>query len=127
MGTRAAVAGAIKAALPRGYTIIDHPQDLGTLSGKTKAAIVIVRTGIRPAPNQGNVLEEYAIWVVEPKTDDEGRAENSLDDNLNAVLLAFPKVTWMKWTKATRTMFADATPALPAYKIDAEVVGEVKE
>ena len=128
MGTRADVAAALKTALPRGYNVIDHPQDLGNQSGKTKACVVVVRTGIRPAPNaQGNYLEDFAIWVVEPKTDDDGRAEDSLDDSLNQVILSFPKVTWMKWTKATRTMFADATPALPAYKIDAEIVAEVKE
>jgi len=128
MGTRAAVAAEFKKVLPRGFKIIDHPQDLGNLSGKVTAAVVIVRTGIKPAPNaQGSYLEEFAVWVVEPKTDDEGRSENSLDDNLNAVLLSFPAVSWMRWTKATRTMFGDATPALPAYKIDAEIVAEVKE
>ncbi len=122
MGTRKDLATLLAAGLPKTIRIIDHPADIDPLGARVRAAVMLIRQTIEKAPNkQGSFIESFDVWVIEPKIDDNGTSEDSLDESLDLVLVALSASTKsVTWSKATRSKFPK--PELPAYKIDAQLI-----
>lgn len=116
MGARAEFVEFITPLLPGTFEILSTYSGLGELDNPTTAVVQLLRTELAPAPNaQGTILQQFELWVIEPKTDTD-ELEDTLDDSLDTVLEAVDGCTWAQWTKATRTMHPGSD--YHAYKID---------
>ena len=113
MTARAELAAAITPLLPENVRVIDHPKDLDALEGTVRAVVMITRTGIKP--NGPSYLMDFEVVVIEPKSDQDGYSEDSLDEITDELIEALDADNTLTWTQATRSTYADT---LPAYKFD---------
>jgi hypothetical protein len=120
VGTRAQIVAAVRDKLPTNWDVRDHPLPLsGPPDASVPAVIVVERAQVSPAPNvQGSYLEEHHIWVIEP-TQDATAVEDNLDEHLDFLLETIAPLTWLSFTRATRSVFAEQ---FHAYDVTVEVV-----
>ena len=114
MNSRRGLIAALRKALPRKYIVTD-PRTLDALD-KGRPVVMVLRTDTAPAGNYaGSYLSTFAIWVICPK---QIEAENDLDDNLDAVILALDQYDFVAWTAAERSTYLDQ----PAYRVTANTL-----
>ena len=111
MNIRDWVIDQVKPLLPRGWRLIPYSTNLDVLS--TPVVMLKLQSIARTpeAPNASRTAE-FVLTIIEPKTDPQAR-EDALDDNLLALIYAIDKLPSLKWTKATRALFADNYLAEP--------------
>jgi hypothetical protein len=122
MSSRKDLAAALTEALPETVKVIDHPKDIDAQAGSVRAVVMISRTEIAPAPNQqGSYLQTFEIVVVEPRTDQDGVSEDSLDDITDEVIEALDDLDWLRWSNCSRATYAGTHPA---YKFDLTITSQ---
>lgn len=125
MGTRAQLATALKAKLPKTYKIIDSPREIGEIEPKIRAAVQIIRRSFEPAPHapRGQLLQTFEIWAIEPSIDPD-TAEDNLDTVAATICEAIDSLDFITWTIAEREPYDDNT--FHAYRITATLVAETE-
>ena len=104
---------ALTKALPKTYKVL-APATLDALEPR-HPVVMVIRTNMKPAPNQGSYESTFGIWVVEPK---QIAPEDDLDDALDAVILALDRYDFVAWSDAERTTYNDQ----PAYRLTATTI-----
>lgn len=113
MGARQQLGVALDAALPDSIVIVTDVRDLGELAPEITGVVQIIRTNIDNL-GEKNQLQHMELWVVDPHIDP-SLAEDSLDDNLDAVIEALARLDWLLWTTAERGLHPGGK--YEAYKI----------
>ena len=84
-----------------------------------RPVLMLYRNQLAKAPNaQGQYLNTLSLWIVSTLIDP-NRAEDDLDEALDAVIGAIDALSWVNWKTAERSTFGDAQA--PAYRIDLTV------
>jgi len=118
---RSDLAAALKPLLPARIKIVDTPRSIDGLESN-KPVIMLYRETLAKAPNAiGTYLNTFVIWIISPGIDPV-RAENTLDDLLDEVVVALDQVKWLNWTTAERSVFGDNQA--PAYKINLTIISD---
>lgn len=114
MSVRSDLADALRPLLPATYKIVDVPRSLDGLEAK-RPVVLLYRESRAKAPNAiGDYFDTFTLYVVSPIIDTR-RAEDALDDALDAVVDALDQIKWLNWSTAERSLFGDAMA--PAYKV----------
>lgn len=121
MSIRSDLVAALKPLLPARIKFVDSPRSLDGLEAKTPV-VQVYRETLAKAPNaQGTYLNTFALWIISPGVD-VPRAEDTLDDLLDQVVVALDQVKWLNWTTADRSVYGDAEK--PAYKINLTILSD---
>ena len=124
MGIRADLAAGLVAVLPDTIRIIDHPRDIDRIDGSTLGVVMLTRTAFEPSTRHGSHVEVFSLDVIEPTVDQEGRSEDRLDSLAHQVRDALDAATWLTWSKATRSTYAEV---YPAYQFDIRLITNTQE
>lgn len=119
MTVRSDLAAALKPLLPPRTKIVDVPRSLDGIE-TSRPVVLLYRESVTKAPNSiGAYFNTFALWIISPNTD-LSRAENQLDTMLDEVITALDTVTWLNWSSAERSVFADNQA--PAYRLELNVI-----
>jgi len=115
---RQTVAAAIKAST--GFTVSDYPQEPAQLRG-AKPFVDVFATDIIPVEGDTQLEHRLEVHVYASRTAGPD-AEDEVEDNRDAVLLALQRIPGLSWDRAERVMFMGGTAI--GYKITATAVSE---
>ena len=118
MSIRSQLADALQPLLPSNMRIIYVPRSLDGVETK-RPVLMMYRNVLSKAPNaQGQYLHTLSLHIISSLIDP-NRAEDDLDEALDAVIAAIDTLSWVNWKTADRVTFGDAQA--PAYRIDLTV------
>lgn len=118
MSVRSQLATALQPLLPANMRVIYVPRSLDGVE-TNRPVLMLYRNQLAKAPNaQGQYLNTLSLWIVSTLIDP-NRAEDDLDEALDAVIGAIDALSWVNWKTAERSTFGDAQA--PAYRIDLTV------
>lgn len=115
---RQQVAAAIAAAT--GFTVSDYPREPAQLRG-AKPFVDVFATDLAPVQEDTKLEHRLEIHVYASRTAGPD-AEDELEDNRDAVLLALQRIPGLGWDRAERVIFMDG--AAIGYKITATAISD---
>ena len=124
MSGRNTIVELLAAALDDKCKIIGDVRDLGELDAKYDWVLQLFRVGVKPAGRLSGYLEEYEVWVIDPRKETDDMLENSLDTHLDDVLLALLPHPWLTFDDARRRTHPSS---YHAYKLTLTAVTKVTQ